>query len=73
MRLFFSDPSHTATGFGFRGANGAGWAEESHPFSDPSYGRVSPGQVDYPFNLGCGTDREYESDIDTGDVRTWNG
>jgi hypothetical protein len=55
--------SGDAAGFGFRGANGSGWAEESHPFSDPSYGRVSPGQVDYPFNLACGTDGEYESDI----------
>lgn len=55
--------SGDATGFGFRGANGAGWAEETHPFSDPSYGRVSPGQVDYPFNHACG-EAEYESDIE---------
>jgi len=44
-------------------ANGAGWAEESHPFSSPSYGRVSPGIIEYPFNHGCGTSREYQSDV----------
>lgn len=53
-----------ATGFGFRGAGGAGWAEESHPFTDPSYGRVSAGQVDYPFNLACGESGQYESDVE---------
>ncbi len=56
--------SGDADGFGFRGANGAGWAEEAHPFTDPSYGRVTPGQVDYPFNHDCGGDGESESDVE---------
>jgi len=56
--------SGDAEGFGFRGANGAGWAEEAHPFTDPSYGRVTPGQVDYPFNHDCGGDGESESDVE---------
>jgi hypothetical protein len=56
--------SGDATGFGFRGTGGAGWAEESHPFTDPSYGRVSAGQVDYPFNLACGESGQYESDVE---------
>ena len=64
LRAFFTDPNGDAKGFGFRGANGSGWAEESHPFSNPSYGRVGPGRVDYPFNLGCGTGRDYETDIE---------
>lgn len=58
------DPQGGAVGFGFRGVNGSGWAPESHPFSDPSYGRVTPGQVEYPFNHGCGTGRSYESDVE---------
>jgi hypothetical protein len=56
--------SGDATGFGFRGANGAGWAEESHSFANPSYGRVQPGRVDYPFNHACGTSQQYESDVE---------
>ena len=53
-----------AVGFGFRGTKGSGWAPETHPFSDPSYGRPSPGRIDYPFNHGCGTASAYESDIE---------
>ncbi len=41
FNLFFVDPNKDAEGFGFRGANGTGWDEETHPFSDSSYGRVS--------------------------------
>jgi hypothetical protein len=63
LSVRFSDPSGLAHGFGFRGANGSGWAEENHPFSDPSYGRVSPGRVDYPFNHDCGG-RSIESDVE---------
>jgi heat shock protein HtpX len=61
--LFFGDPDNDAEGFGFRGINGSGWAEEIHPFSSPSYGRVFPGRVEYPFNHGCGTASETESDV----------
>jgi hypothetical protein len=64
FRLFFTDPNNDATEFGFRGANGSGWAEETHPFSDPSYGRVFPGRIEYPFNHLCGTGSEYESDVE---------
>jgi len=62
LTLSFDDG--TATGFGFRGANGAGWAEESHSLTSPSYGKVSAGQLAYPFNHGCGTSQEYESDVE---------
>lgn len=59
----YSDPGNDAQGFGFIGANGAGWAQETHPFSSPSFGRVGPGRIDYPFNLACGTAGQYQSDV----------
>jgi hypothetical protein len=65
-RVQYNDPGHDAAGFGFVGANGAGWAEENHSFADPSYGIPGPGRVDYPFNIGCGTGSE-----DTSDVQFW--
>jgi hypothetical protein len=64
FRLFYTDPNNDAEGFGFRGANGSGWAEETHPFSSPSYGRWSPGIIEYPFNHRCGTESEFESDVE---------
>ena len=59
--LTYSDPDHDAKGFGFVGINGAGWVEENHPFSSPSYGIVGHDRIDYPFNLLCGTPQEYKS------------
>jgi hypothetical protein len=59
--LTYADPDHDAKGFGFVGINGAGWAEENHPFSKPSYGIVGNDKIDYPFNLECGTPQEYRS------------
>jgi hypothetical protein len=66
VRVQYSDPGHYAEGFGFVGANGAGWAEENHSFADPSYGIPGPDRIDYPFDLGCGTSSE-----DTSDVQFW--
>jgi hypothetical protein len=63
LSVDFTDPGKNAKGFGFKGAKGSGWAEENHPFSHPSYGRVSNGQVTYPFNHACGTARQRESDV----------
>lgn len=62
LRVFFSDPNNDATGFGFRGSV---WAQEEHTFSNPSYGRVFIGRVEYPFNHQCGTASQFESDVDT--------
>jgi hypothetical protein len=59
--LTYSDPDHDAKGFGFVGINGAGWTEENHPFSSPSYGIVGNDRIDYPFNLACGTSQQYKS------------
>jgi hypothetical protein len=61
IRITYTGP---ATGFGFKGIKGSGWAEENHPFASPSYGRVSPGRIDYPFNHACGTANQYESDVE---------
>jgi hypothetical protein len=59
--LTYADPDHDAKGFGFVGIKGAGWAEENHPFSSPSYGIVGNDRIDYPFNLACGTAQQYRS------------
>jgi hypothetical protein len=59
--LTYADPGHDAKGFGFVGIKGAGWAEENHPFSSPSYGIVGNDRIDYPFNLACGTPQQYKS------------
>jgi eukaryotic-like serine/threonine-protein kinase len=63
FKITYDDPGNDAEGFGFVGVNGSGWAEENHPFSDPSYGIVGPGTVAYPFNLGCGTDQQIQSQV----------
>ena len=60
----YDDPGHDAEGFGFVGVDGSGWAEESHPFSSPSYGIVGPGTIAYPFNLECGTAQAYQSQVE---------
>jgi hypothetical protein len=63
FRLFFTDPSDDAVGFGFR-LPAFGEGEENHLFASPSFGRVSPGKVEYPFNLGCSTESEHEIGLD---------
>jgi serine/threonine protein kinase len=73
--IHYADPGHDAEGFGFVGVNGAGWAEEQHPFSSPSYGIVGTGSIAYPFNLGCGTAQARQSYVeawiyDTAGVRS---
>lgn len=62
--ISYADPGHDAKGFGFVGIKGAGWAEENHPFSNPSYGIVGNHRIDYPFNLECGTPQEYKSYVE---------
>jgi eukaryotic-like serine/threonine-protein kinase len=64
FKISYVDPGNDAEGFGFVGVNGSGWAEENHPFSDPSYGIVGPGTVAYPFNLDCGTPDAYQSQVE---------
>jgi YVTN family beta-propeller protein len=67
FRIYYSDPDNDAEGFGFVGVNGSRFAEETHPFSSPSYGIVGPGRIDYPFNLGCGTSQQ----TSPNDVKAW--
>ena len=59
--ITYANPGRDATGFGFVGINGAGWALENHPFSSPFYGIVGNDRIDYPYNLACGTAQEYNS------------
>jgi len=59
--ISYTNPRHDAKGFGFVGIKGAGWAEENHPFSSPSYGIVGHDRISYPFNLACGTPQQYKS------------
>jgi hypothetical protein len=59
--IHYADPGHDAEGFGFVGVNGSGWAEETHPFSSPSYGIVGQDSIAYPFNEACGTAQQYSS------------
>jgi len=64
VRVHYQDPDGNTAGFGFHGAKGSGWAEETHPFSSPSYGRAIPAGIEYPFNHECGRPGQYESDIE---------
>jgi len=64
FRLTYSNPKNDAKGFGFVGIKGAGWAEENHPFTAPSYGIVGHDTIDYPFNLLCGTAQHYSSYVE---------
>jgi hypothetical protein len=64
VRVHYQDPDGNTAGFGFHGAKGSGWAEETHPFSSPSYGRTITEGVEYPFNHECGRPGQYESDIE---------
>jgi hypothetical protein len=63
VTIFYTDPGKDAKGFGFVGINGAGWAQENHPFSSPSYGIVGHDEISYPFNLACGTPKQYKSHV----------
>jgi hypothetical protein len=63
FRIYYSDPYKNAKGFGFVGVDGFGWAEEDHPFVNPSYGIVGQDSIAYPFNLQCGTAQEYTTEI----------
>ena len=59
--IFYTNPGKDAKGFGFVGINGAGWAQENHAFSHPSYGIVGHDRISYPFNLACGKPQHSKS------------
>ena len=54
VSLTYADPGNDAAGFGLAGVNGAKWAAESRPFSDPSGAIINVDSIAYPFDLGCG-------------------
>jgi eukaryotic-like serine/threonine-protein kinase len=62
--IHYADPGNDAEGFGFVGVNGAGWAEENHPFTSPSYGVAGTDSIAYPFNEACGTAQQYDSYVE---------
>jgi hypothetical protein len=62
--IHYADPGNDAEGFGFVGVNGSSWAEESHPFTSPSYGIVGQDSIAYPFNEECGTAQQYDSYVE---------
>jgi len=64
FNVTYSDPGNDAEGFGFVGVDGSGWAEETHPFTSPSYGIVGTDSIAYPFNSGCGTSDQYSSYVE---------
>ena len=66
FELFYSDPGHNATGFGFVGVEGDDWPEQYHSFANPAAGIVEPNSISYPLNQGCGSGLEF-----TSTVRAW--
>jgi hypothetical protein len=60
----YADPGQDAEGFGFLGVNGSRWVEETHPFSSPGGGIVGPGSIAYPLDLGCGTAKQHDAEIE---------
>ncbi len=73
--IVFSDPGHSAAGFGFAGANGSDWPRQHYSFSSPSKGIVETNSITYPLDQACGTGYAYMSDIkawiyDTAGART---
>jgi hypothetical protein len=66
FELFYSDPGHNATGFGFVGVEGSDWPEQYHSFSNPAAGIVEANSISYPLNQGCGSGIEF-----TSTVRAW--
>jgi hypothetical protein len=64
LSIRYADADGDAAGWGFRGANGSGWGQEDRSFSNPTYDRLSPGRIDYPFNHACGESRQFESDVE---------
>ena len=62
--VHYAAPGQGAEGFGFMGVNGSRWVEEIYPFSSPHRGIVGPDSVAYPLNLGCGTARQHQAEVE---------
>jgi hypothetical protein len=53
--IYYTDPGHKATGFGFAGVDGSSLGQKNYSFSSPGNGIIEPNSVSFPFNEGCGT------------------
>jgi serine/threonine protein kinase len=62
--VHYANPGRDALGFGFMGANGSRWVEESYPFSSPGRGIVGPDSVAFPLNLECGAAKQHKAEIE---------
>jgi serine/threonine protein kinase len=62
--VHYANPGHDAVGFGFMGANGSRWVEDSYLFASPGRGIVGPGSVAYPLDLECGTAKQHRAEIE---------
>ncbi|MDN5857585.1 MAG: hypothetical protein L0H84_03090, partial [Pseudonocardia sp.] len=63
LSVKYRDEDGDAIGFGHEWLIVANHQPATYTFAHPSYGRVSPGRVDYPFNHACGEPNQYESDV----------
>jgi hypothetical protein len=61
--ISYSDPGHSAAGFGFVGVQGSDWRKQQYPFSNPADGIVAGNSIAYPLEQGCGTGLEYTSTV----------
>lgn len=64
FEIQYADPGHDAQGFAFLGVDGSGWVEHSYPFPGPGSVVIGPDSIAYPLDLGCGTPRQHDADIE---------
>jgi hypothetical protein len=63
FEISYSDPGHSAAGFGFVGVQGSDLREQDYLFSNPASGIVAGNSIAYPLEQGCGTGLEYTSTV----------
>jgi len=63
FEISYSDPGHSAAGFGFVGVQGSDLRKQDYLFSNPADGIVAGNSIAYPLEQGCGTGLEYTSTV----------
>jgi hypothetical protein len=64
FEIFYSDPGHDATGFGFVGVQESGdLPRQVIPFSSPGPGIVEANTIQYPLDQGCNGNVEFTSSV----------
>ncbi|MGD0240814.1 MAG: protein kinase [Streptosporangiaceae bacterium] len=63
FEIFYSNPGHDATGFGFVGVDESDLPRQVFPFASPGAGIVEANSIAYPLNQGCGSGLEYTSSV----------